>query len=332
MVQLGCAIILLRFFLDDLYFILPFAETSQLGVLEMTEEYSTIKIVYIAALGHSGSTILDIMLGAHPRLIGLGEVSTFLNNNYDANTDLLCSCGNLVSQCSFWGKVLSSIREAKFSNACYEDKYQIVISQFRKIYGQETVLVDSSKEKKFLKLISKIAEVDLKVIHLIRDVRPWTVSRKNKFRKTKLKVFSGPNRKDGISIGISFLFHFPLFLFWLWYISTIRTKKLITQEGIDSFQVGYEEIAFHADIVLPGLCAFLGIDFSKQMLYLNNTKSHIAAGNRMRLDEEKRKKFLYDNRWFYQNGWLLPSIMFPNIMQFNNREVYRHTRKSLWDK
>ena len=42
-------------------------------------------------------------------------------------------------------------------------------------------------------------------------------------------------------------------------------------------------------------------------------------------DPKKRENLYYDNRWFYNHTyWLLPMILFPNIMRYNVREVYEN--------
>jgi len=41
---------------------------------------STMKVVLIAGLGHSGTTILDLALSHHPGIIGLGEVFDVLRD------------------------------------------------------------------------------------------------------------------------------------------------------------------------------------------------------------------------------------------------------------
>lgn len=61
------------------------------------------KIIYIAGLGHSGSTILDMALGSHPNIIGLGEIYAVFNsknykNLFEKST---CSCGEKGKDCSF---------------------------------------------------------------------------------------------------------------------------------------------------------------------------------------------------------------------------------------
>lgn len=38
-------------------------------------------IIYIASLAHSGSTLLDLVLGGHPHFIGLGEETKVLDSS-----------------------------------------------------------------------------------------------------------------------------------------------------------------------------------------------------------------------------------------------------------
>ena len=37
-----------------------------------------LKLLLIRGLGHSGTTMLDLALGAHPQIIGLGEAARIL--------------------------------------------------------------------------------------------------------------------------------------------------------------------------------------------------------------------------------------------------------------
>ena len=65
------------------------------------------KIIYIASLGHSGSTILDMSLGCHPLIVGLGEVAPLLKARRDdffndEFNSYKCSCGEDMWTCSFW--------------------------------------------------------------------------------------------------------------------------------------------------------------------------------------------------------------------------------------
>lgn len=63
------------------------------------------QIVHIIGSGHSGSTLLDMMLGGHSQVSSLGEAHSlyFLLRNHTEG--YRCTCGKHVSQCAFWAKV-----------------------------------------------------------------------------------------------------------------------------------------------------------------------------------------------------------------------------------
>lgn len=56
-------------------------------------------VLYIAGYGRSGSTILDVLLGAHPRVFGAGEVTHVFQAIDDGDP---CACGEAVGDCPFW--------------------------------------------------------------------------------------------------------------------------------------------------------------------------------------------------------------------------------------
>jgi len=86
------------------------------------------------------------------------------------------------------------------------------------------------------------------------------------------------------------------------------------------------------ELMMQKICGFLEVDFSENMLSLENQSSHILLGNRMRFDAAKRSRIAYDARWFYTADWQFPSFLFPNIMKYNQREVYQNIQGHLWNK
>ena len=62
--------------------------------------------VYICSAGHSGSTLLDLLLGSHSKATSLGEV-THLPKNLALNT--LCACGAAVRSCDFWQRIVRAL-------------------------------------------------------------------------------------------------------------------------------------------------------------------------------------------------------------------------------
>jgi hypothetical protein len=68
------------------------------------------QLVYICGSGHSGSTLLDMMLGGHQQISSLGEIHRFyLSMNKDTPPHL-CACGKKLMECAFWSKVLIELQ------------------------------------------------------------------------------------------------------------------------------------------------------------------------------------------------------------------------------
>lgn len=67
-------------------------------------------LVHIIGSGHSGSTLLDMMLGGHSAISSIGE-SPYLryNTNFETESDY-CTCGKRVMACPFWSAVDAELR------------------------------------------------------------------------------------------------------------------------------------------------------------------------------------------------------------------------------
>lgn len=61
--------------------------------------------IFVCAAGHSGSTLLDILLGSHGRGFSLGEITQLPKN---IALDSVCSCGSRISGCAFWRPFLDA--------------------------------------------------------------------------------------------------------------------------------------------------------------------------------------------------------------------------------
>jgi hypothetical protein len=63
-------------------------------------------ILYIAGTRHCGSTILDLLLGEHPRFASLGQVSD-IYRYFDGTEE--CTCGQALDQCPLWGAAVAAL-------------------------------------------------------------------------------------------------------------------------------------------------------------------------------------------------------------------------------
>jgi hypothetical protein len=67
-------------------------------------------LVYIGGSGHSGSTLLDMILGGHSSISSLGEAGFLYFNVNNFTPADVCTCGQHVTVCPFWTRVESAAR------------------------------------------------------------------------------------------------------------------------------------------------------------------------------------------------------------------------------
>jgi hypothetical protein len=290
------------------------------------------KVVYIASRAHSGSTFLNLLLSAHPRLIGVGEVYSLFNfsaGHLNRRDKIQCSCGEAIGSCPFWRPTIDLLLQNQ--DMPPHQLYGIVLDAFREHFGNDQIMVDASKTLIGLDALRRNRQIDLKVIFLIRDVRAWLISMRNDRARRSDLHFSDLFRRYGVKSPLEYLFRTPIKYFWHWYLLNRKTQRYLSQEKISTFQVGYEEVSLYPEFSLKKIGQFLDVTFQESMVTLENSGSHIVLGNRMRNQAEKRARIYYDNRWFYKSDWLLASFLFPRIMNYNECQVYGNIKNRLWD-
>jgi hypothetical protein len=275
------------------------------------------KIVFIAGSQHSGTTLLNIILGGHSRLVGLGEVFQLLERKSEGFflTEKLgddCSCGASVSECPFWGKVSTRLHAMPAGDI--DQRYGIVREVFMELFGPDMILVDSSKSLTYLELLADTPDIDLGVIHMTKDARAHCISQIDDATR-KDKKYSKRN---------------PFGQMRKWYRNNLAISRLLDTQQLMSFRLGYEELSLYPDKTVPLLADWLEIEYQPSMLELNPQQSHVVHGNRMREQTDKNSSIRYDNRWFYRTEWLWPYLLSARTRRLNTQLVYHNETGQLW--
>ena len=257
------------------------------------------KIIYIAGLGHSGSTILDLALGTNSSIVGLGEIYTILDKKRrDYHLGSLCSCGETGRDCSFWKEIPGILDDP----GTIEKRYDILLNHFQNTFGDDKALVDSSKNSySYIRYLNE--NYDLKVIFLTRDIRSWIYSR---FLLTGKPL---------------------LYLTMRWYLENRKLIHQLRRMQINFKKVGHEELSLYPEHILPAISDFIEIPYDPAMLQPGNSNSHIISGNIARVDPLKRNKFSYDARWLLSNRLTFISPLLLFFMRWNRRYVYSNVSK-----
>ena len=161
-----------------------------------------VKVLYVAGLGRSGSTILANTLGQVEGFFSGGELNFIWKHALIENR--LCGCGKPSGECEFWGPVFDGefggqseelareMMRLQYSGARTRhiplmlteggrQKIRARLGKFLDNMGRlyraiqsvsgSRVIVDTSKEPAYGYALGMVPGVDLRVLHLVRDPR-----------------------------------------------------------------------------------------------------------------------------------------------------------------
>jgi Sulfotransferase family len=158
-------------------------------------------VLYLAGMGRSGSTILEAVLNRVPELAGTGELKFVWQRGLRENRR--CSCGTPVRECDFWTRVFTEAYggppDGRLDALCAAtDRYRtrhlpaILLPGARRWYARDLdgyrvdllrlyhaveavsgarVVVDSSKFPSHLFALLQAGDLDIQVVHIVRDPR-----------------------------------------------------------------------------------------------------------------------------------------------------------------
>lgn len=233
-------------------------------------------IIYILGSGHSGSTLLNMLLNAHPSIIGLSEV-----DHFDRILQAL-SDGSLKGRYrKFWEGVLSSTgplqirtpgrRELRAWSDREKVQYQdCTMKLFNTVLRKDPDsrwVVDASKNWRRLSLLSWNGRFPVKVIHLTRNPLDVTASEKRKGRSVWRAIL-------------------------LWngvHLKALRLKQEFPSDDWNSLT--YRELTVTTGFVLRRLCEWLELPYTDRLLTFRDARDYGIGGNRMRLEENSRIKY-----------------------------------------
>ncbi len=154
-------------------------------------------VAFVGGVGRSGSTVIELALGQLPQACPLGEVRHLWQRGVVENQR--CGCGEPFAACPFWKAVgeqafggwskvdLTEVQRLKSAvdrsrhvprllvspgpaTAAYTELYRRIYRAAGEVSGRSLV-IDSSKHISFAVCLAADPEVDLRVLHVVRDPR-----------------------------------------------------------------------------------------------------------------------------------------------------------------
>jgi hypothetical protein len=249
-----------------------------------------LKVIFIAGAGHSGSTVLDKVVGHVKGFASCGEVRHYWSSR-------LCSCGARVEECPYW----TSVFRRAFGEHPWIDIAELVDLQFRAVRTRPTKLLAMSRSRRpgsrdgdpFARyselrdrLYAAIAEesgarvlvdstkvpgdayaaaihsrAELYVVQLVRDPRRVAASWERAGQMSPLKSSA----------------------YWLWWNSILEV--LLRREFPDRFlRVTYEDFCADPQRVVRSICTHVGEPDAQLPRFLDERtvelgRTHMLGGN-----------------------------------------------------
>ena len=260
--------------------------------------------VYVMGRAHTGSTILDILLGNSPKVESVGQLVSHIGR-----LDTACSCGEKIRDCGFWTEVRRDVLDgqdydwAELSKLHTDQGHvKSLISTFlakrgsprfarladmtgridralRKVSGK-SVILDSSKEPTRGLFLLKHYD-DARMIYLVRDPRSVVTSYYWRHRAGKPFHFL---RKSYDSKWL-----WPYFLFVAagsWIVGHAIFEAIARVAPDKVIRVRYEDLCTQPDVELRRIGEAFGIPVDEVIAKIERREGfpvgHNIGGNMIR--------------------------------------------------
>ncbi|MGM0442278.1 MAG: sulfotransferase domain-containing protein [Elusimicrobiota bacterium] len=232
------------------------------------------KVVFIIALGHSGSTLLGSFLGAHSKILHIGEIISpiskrgkkikcfYCNHDKCPVWDEKIGKKNIFDTYNFFRhdvsknpiKKIKTIYFKLFNKSLYPG--MLFIKIFNSITEVDTI-IDSSKRLPWAEWNSKNNAYNTRYLFLMRNPKAIIASKlRNKYYKDVKKVAKGIKEKLNR---------------YLRFIDSLSEK--------DKLIIEYKNLVKKPKSIGKKICSFLNKKFENKMLEYYKYPEHIFGGN-----------------------------------------------------
>lgn len=284
------------------------------------------RVLYICSAGHSGSTLLDLLLGSQSQSASLGEITHF-PKNLALDTD--CACGEPISRCELWQQVISHLESTQRFADLHANPYQLNLGfieassvidhaqqtrwrmAYRKLlYGLSVGYLSSGNrlllpafkhlqslaqnKMEFLNAIAEVGGFDYLIDsskHYLEAIAlyqafPEEVRIVELVRDGRAVFYSGLKRKMSAQESLD-----------AWKKTCTRAIPLLAKHvrPEHKLRVHYEKLTRAPGAALEEICRFANMKFEPSMLDFQKHDHHMTNGNRMRFSSNSEIR--YDESW-----------------------------------
>jgi len=285
-------------------------------MLSQSQQTTKARVLYITSRGHSGSTLLSLLVSGHSQVVSAGELKMLSNPDPQRR---LCSCHRQVpSQCPFWGAVEQRVREQV---GCSLEQLQLVdggddttflrhnevlFAAIAQVSGS-ALIVDSSKSlprlSRLLTVADQGAAFELHPVHLHRG------------------PFGSMNsaRKRGDALRNAAYNYTRLFF--------LTRERL---RGVRALRVYYERLAADPRLEMARVMDWLNLPLEEGQFQWRDGVRRDIHGNDMRFGSSDQIRV--DQSWRHQLTWMQKLGVLAWTLPVRLRSPWLFLRVRLWIK
>lgn len=277
-----------------------------------------LQVAYLGGMGRSGSTLVSRALDRVPGLVSVGELSNLWHQSLLRDTD--CGCGRPFSGCLFWQEVgrlafggwdrvdaqeVSALRRRVervrylplLARPGLSRRFAADLARYRSITVElyaailaasgATAVVDNSKLPSRALMLHGAAEVDLRVLHLVRNSFGVCYS----WSKTLVRSDAAAQE----------MLRFPVTTCAVRWSAINAAFDGLQRSGVPTLAVRYEDFVAAPGPELERMLAFLGVTVPGGLDFVDGTtvelaEDHSVWGNPMRM-RVGREQLRLDEQW-----------------------------------
>jgi hypothetical protein len=291
--------------------------------------------LYILAAGHSGSTLLNLLLGSHPQAHAVSEITYFAANILHNEP---CTCGKSIRACELWRGVAHELeKKLGFDVLAQPERLDLgYVDAPTGVYQATRAYRAAWKIRRVAAYASMLGPIHIPTwvnrrFHAAVDNKLALYEAIRVASGTRLIVDSSKDYVDGYEIyrrrpaqtrlilltrdgravfnsnlRRGFGRDYALRVWRNYYrFAPLALGRAVNRS--DVYTMRYEDLATNPTAALRGACDFLQLDFDPRMLDTSWRTHHITSGNNMRfgatgvrLDVKWRSELSAANRAFFE--------------------------------
>lgn len=289
-----------------------------------------IKVIFIVGAGHSGSTLLDLILNSHKEVTGIGELSDIDKNN-------VCTCGKVLYECEIWKEVVKdfeNLPQIKIkrklidctlnSNNYYVKKIDLIrikkklknnniFQLYRENLGDNFVDLPLNSLSNYFKgsnlpiLLQFIIDINYEIYRRIsRKTKTKIIVDSSKdiiralilAKHPKIKPYFIHLYRDGRGVAYSNFKKFnrnPLNYMIKWFYTNLKIE-IIKRKNFKYFStIRYKDLCKNPKKEIGKILRFYDLALRNDIMSFRNASIHQVEGNRMRF--QNTEKIIEDLSW-----------------------------------